>query len=843
MSWFRLYRENVEDPQNSMMSEIFQLILQSRQEQQGATTSTDTERKRVMLLTTESYLIFISDGCFVIGKQRYLNLGWKWYAGREPDGKVCKCMFDFEYRSNTLVDRSLRGNNAILKGYPTIIAYQPEYPSSSITLNGTSSYVDMGNTANLNVGVTADSEVTYSCWIYYTANPSASAYVMSRGNAPGLLIYVSTTGEIRCDFRYQDATSFFAGSGINTKSFWHHVLVRHSDKTNLSTLFVDGVKKAEQTKNTFLTNSGTGVEDRFMLGAHPTGASTQTNFFPGKIDGCKVYSRAVTDAEALLLSQGVEISTVGLVSEWNFDEDFHITKAPDSHGFNTGTMVNCTYDKTIKPAQLPTPFPYEDEMINKCIGYKTNGEYLVIPELEDDFRITGKTTGGLWYRWEVKLTTFAVQNVNQMRLLEKPDDATLNYFQSYQIGSDGKFYCFGIFNGVQKKVRTVLPLSLLKKYDIIAGIVFSAVAGGVATSIFQVYIDGFLAAIETTTVDPNFPAATDIKTFDTRILTGVEVERGFLVGQIYSFRYYEEAITAANALGVQTNRFTTYNIDRGHVLKSNMTRLPLTQVFRSIEFEIEPTKISDVMTAIVTDLVQTGRFTSPASLIPISDDFDAFVSPIGPMLGNYAIDITNTTGTHSWVEIPTIDPVKDHFSVFAWVKYRGKVGDWAGIISGIDGLDNGNRLLIDPTHIRYQGQFDKESNDWEDFRVTVPSLTGAYHLIGFTHDGDAKEFRIYLDGKRQKTFKAKGDIRGTDKSKTFIGKGAKNGFYFDGLIDDLFIWRRTLTQKDINKLMLKIPVEKGTMAHFNWEKTFKDVEDGKFNGKKVGTIKFSTDHV
>jgi hypothetical protein len=393
MSWFRLYRENVEDPQNSMMSEIFQLILQSRQEQQGATTSTDTERKRVMLLTTESYLIFISDGCFVIGKQRYLNLGWKWYAGREPDGKVCKCMFDFEYRSNTLVDRSLRGNNAILKGYPTIIAYQPEYPSSSITLNGTSSYVDMGNTANLNVGVTADSEVTYSCWIYYTANPSASAYVMSRGNAPGLLIYVSTTGEIRCDFRYQDATSFFAGSGINTKSFWHHVLVRHSDKTNLSTLFVDGVKKAEQTKNTFLTNSGTGVEDRFMLGAHPTGASTQTNFFPGKIDGCKVYSRAVTDAEALLLSQGVEISTVGLVSEWNFDEDFHITKAPDSHGFNTGTMVNCTYDKTIKPAQLPTPFPYEDEMINKCIGYKTNGEYLVIPELEDDFRITGKTTG------------------------------------------------------------------------------------------------------------------------------------------------------------------------------------------------------------------------------------------------------------------------------------------------------------------------------------------------------------------------------------------------------------------------------------------------------------------
>src|SRR4029078_3457270 len=178
------------------------------------------------------------------------------------------------------------------------------------------------------------------------------------------------------------------------------------------------------------------------------------------------------------------------------------------------------------------------------------------------------------------------------------------------------------------------------------------------------------------------------------------------------------------------------------------------------------------------------------------------------------------------------------------VKYRGKIGDWAGIVSAIDGLDNANRLLMTATKIRWHGQFGSESSPMKHFEVTVPSMTGAYHLIGFTYDGDkAEKFIIYLDGKPQKTFKQKGDIRGTDKSKTFLGKGAKNGFYLDGLIDDTFIYNRTLSQAEVNKLWLKDTIKKGLMAKYNWERNLKDVENGDFNGKSAGTVKFSTDHV
>ena len=594
-------------------------------------------------------------------------------------------------------------------------------------------------------------------------------------------------------------------------------------------------------ENDYLKDSGSATADRFMIGAHPTGATTQTNFFSGNIKDARVYNRALTEAEAADFHNGFEISTIGLVSQWEFNEDSNITKAVDSHSYNTGAIVNGIFDKTLLP--FNTPFPYEDEMSNKLTGYKTSGEeYLVIPELEDDFRITDKTTGGLWYRWEVKLTTFERQNDSRMRLLEKADDDSFTYFQSYQIGDNGKLYCFGIFNGVTKKIKTVNPLKLLKKHDIIVGIDYDSIAGGVATNIFKVYIDGFLADIETTTADPNIPET--IESLSTIILAGSD--RGNLVGQVYSFRYYEEDITAANALGLMTNRFTTYNIDRGHVVRPNITKLPLSLAYRSIKFGVPIALISEDFSYQLTDPYPTGRFHNIASDMPISEEFDFVIGPPDtpePTLGNYSIDITNTSNIHSWVEIPTVDPVKDHFSVFAWIKYQGRVGDWAGIISAIDGLDNGDRMLVRATEIRCQFQFDRETNDWKDFRVTVPSLTDAWHLVGFTHDGEDNKFRIYLDGVLRKTFYAHGDIRGTDRSKTFIGKGSNNGYYFDGLMDDVFIYNRTLTSSEVTKLWMKKDVTKSLWIHFDWEKTYHDVENRDFDGRRIGTISFSSDHV
>ena len=374
--WFRTYRENVEDPQNSMLSEIFQQLRNAMQEQQSTTTATDVERRKVLLLASESYLIFISDGCFVAGKQRNLKVGYQWYLGREPDGTICRCWFEFFYRSNIIIDKSLRGNNGFLRGYPKIIGYQPEYARSSLALNGTTTVVDMTNTQKLNQGVTANSEITYCFWYYITANPAASARTMNRGNAAQLIPFITAAGEIRCDFKYHDTTTYTGLSGVTSKNEWHSVVCTHSDKLDISKFYVDGVLKASNSKADYLRDSGAGVAARFLIGALSSGASTQTNFFPnGYMDDCRIYDRAITAVEALAFHLGEDISPVGLVAQWHFDEDEDATKAFDSIGGSSGTVTSGTFEKTIMPAIFQgTKIPHRDGLIDALYGYRTDGD-------------------------------------------------------------------------------------------------------------------------------------------------------------------------------------------------------------------------------------------------------------------------------------------------------------------------------------------------------------------------------------------------------------------------------------------------------------------------------------
>ncbi len=836
--WFRTYRENVDDPQNSMLTEIAQLLIQTRQQQIGSTSPTDLEKKRVTLVTSESYLILISDGCFVIGKQRYLDVAWKLYLGREPDGSKCKCWYELEYRNNVIYDRALRDNNATLKGYPTIIAYQPEYPRSALLMNGTTTQVTVPH--NSNIDNLTDFTVTF--WMRPTSTSAVSTPNILGKNYPSnnsFLLYFSANS-YSLNYRTVNNT----GTGVSAVSTYmnttgpnryYFIAATFKASTGLMELFIDDVLRDSKT-NTNCVNIG-GVANLIMN----TAAGVK---WGGQQDDTRLYNRVLSTAELHSLFIGEEITPYGLLAQWHFDDDDNILKALDEHGYNSGDIVAGAYDQTNVPAIYSgSVIPYEDGMLNQLIGYKTDGnQQLVIPELQDDFRLTGKTTGGCYYYFVAKFTTFDQFNGGSMRLLQKADDTTLTYFQSIQIRSDGKLYFTCKFNGVEKKVRTVNALKLLKLYFIKACIDYDSIAGGNALNIFKIYLNGFSVSIEVTTEDSEYPALADLTDRHTYLMRGNEDLKGSFVGQLYHFRYYEEDITDANALGLMTNKFTTYNIARGHVAKSNMTKLPESTKQRFVTFNVPLEVITDFFTFTLTDVVKTGRYTSLASAVPISDDFDFFLSAPSPTLGNYAIDLTNTSNVHSWVAFKPLDPVKDHFSFFAWIKYRGKVGNWAGIISAIDGLDNGNRFLTDGTHLRYHGQFDKESNKWEDLRVTISDITNAWHLVGFTHDGDDKKFKIWLDGKLQKTFKIKGDIRGTDRSDTFLGKGANTGFYFDGLIDDVFIYNRTLTQNEVGKLWMKNAVTKSLWVHYRWERTSKD-EKKHFHSKLIGTINYSSDHV
>ncbi len=1056
--WFRTYREHSDDPQNSMIAQIYRQLLTTRSEVVGGTTApNDLERKRVDIIPSESYVIIVTGNCFVKAAARPVSPNFVHYSMDEPDASKLRCWYEFDYRSNRLSDKSIRGNHALLKGLPKIVSYQPEYPSSSIKLDGTTSYVDMGNTSNLRlcegiqyslsfdgsndyvqlgndatlwsqsltkfsfsfwayatagfdgvirtyvqhgqgtaqgfscylssstsnrinfqirnaantqiiafntnfdlfklhhvlcvydnslvnanlkiyvdgvVGTNADlteainlstnmtiadpssltfcsgrvrdirwwtttartagdatalnngtyagtapnywlktdegknnpidfisntktavltngtswtnvskrDEITIAAWVYFTSNPASAADIVTRGQTQSWIMYVDTDGKLKAQFFYRDGTNAILDSTVVGTGGWHRVMICHSDTNDISKIWVDGVLKASNSKNGFLRNSGGNAGDRFMIGAKPTGASTQSNFLAGNVDDVKVWARELEDTEALADFNGDYVSPVELVSEWDFDEDEHATKAVDSQSYNTGTINAGVFDSNNVPFILSAPYPYRDGVTDYLMGYKTTGEeHLIIPELSNDFRITGLTVGGRTYEWVVKLSTFDRINGRLMTLLYKGDDFSKNYGHAIRIGTDGHVYVYTRLAGVTYKIRTVSALKLSKLYRIAVGYDYDAF-GGVDPLVFnKIYLNGFSVPIEVTTEDSELPSFYNepVNDFHTYIGTTHIPLKGNYVGQIYSFRYYEEDIAADRMLALQTNKFTKRSIDKGHVTRSNLTKLYETNKNREV-IMLPDSAVSDLFEYFLTDTQPTARFSTSAADLAIADDFDFTLSVVPIKLGKWSADFSG----NDWIEIPTIDPVRKNFSISVWVKYDGNVGGWGGIISRIDGMPNGNRLMVTSTAMRWHAKYGDASDPFVNYEVTIPSITGVWHHIMMTYDGeDTQRLKLFLDGHMYLDMHQEHQIKGgddDDNGKTYIGKGADDNYFLDGKLDELVIYDRTVTDAEVRSLAAKKPILTGIMAHYDFENELNDIENGDFNGSNRGAT-FSTD--
>ena len=408
--------------------------------------------------------------------------------------------------------------------------------------------------------------MTSAFWFYVPTTPATAAYIVSRGSTNSYAAYVDTDGKFKVQFFYFDGTNAILDSTVVVTAGWHRGMISHSKPNTISKIWLDGALKASNTKNDYLRDSGTTSASRFMLGAKSTGATTQSNYFGGNTKDVKIWNRQLTDAEALDDVNGEYVSPVGLIAEWEFDEDEHPNKAFDSIGYNTGIINDAVFDKDQLPFSLTPNYPYKDGVVDELLGYKTDGQqYLVIPELNDDFRITEPTIGGKTYEWVCKFSDFSKVNDNYMRLLQKADDFDGNYIQSIQVRDDGRVYLMYKINGVDKLARSVYPLKADKLYRLGVGVRYPYKAG-TPLQLFRLYLNGFEAGLETTTEPSELPAAEDITDFHTYLFAGNEQLRGNYVGQVYSFRFYEEEDNAANMLGLMTNKFTTRQIDRGHVL-------------------------------------------------------------------------------------------------------------------------------------------------------------------------------------------------------------------------------------------------------------------------------------
>ncbi len=216
--------------------------------------------------------------------------------------------------------------------------------------DGSTSYVDAGNSSNLQI----TSTITVGAWVKFNTIPSgATTYsIVSKNEAGGygLIANEASNGKISTWFyingAYRNAGENLSNLSANT---WYYI-VGTFDGTDTK-FYRDGVLKQTVTATGTISNPN----EPLTIGANPDGVAgaTHSEFFKGFIDEVKIYPYARSSAQILadynsrggILGTSAQIGSSdqwkslsqGLVGYWKMDETSG--NATDSSG-NGDTLTN-----------------------------------------------------------------------------------------------------------------------------------------------------------------------------------------------------------------------------------------------------------------------------------------------------------------------------------------------------------------------------------------------------------------------------------------------------------------------------------------------------------------------
>lgn len=167
------------------------------------------------------------------------------------------------------------------------------------------------------------------------------------------------------------------------------------------------------------------------------------------------------------------------------------------------------------------------------------------------------------------------------------------------------------------------------------------------------------------------------------------------------------------------------------------------------------------------------------------------------------IDKAIVLETQTWIDLHGPDFVNvplDGITIAVWVNHNDSA-EPQSLFDAI-GTDHGNGLYhveIRPAGFRF---FHRDGAEAEIFNINPgPVIDGGkwVHFAG-TYDSGSGEAKIYVDGKM--THEADGDGKLSDNwgVQAEIGHH-KNGRWYDGLMDEFYIFARALSEDEINEVM------------------------------------------
>jgi hypothetical protein len=213
------------------------------------------------------------------------------------DGLVGYWKLD-ETSVGSAADSSGYGNNGTHTGTPTLSSSVPAAltftDARSVSLNGTSQYVSLGNPSNLNFS----GQITIAAWVYNTSSVGLND-IVAHGftTSPTAEVYLRIVdGRYDCGV-WNGAGSYLANytpsvSDVNT---WVHLTCTYDGSA--WNLYRNGILVNTSTT----ANGAMTVTDSWAIGAR--GAGDQ-RYFNGSIDEVRIYNRALSATEAAALGGG-----------------------------------------------------------------------------------------------------------------------------------------------------------------------------------------------------------------------------------------------------------------------------------------------------------------------------------------------------------------------------------------------------------------------------------------------------------------------------------------------------------------------------------------------------------
>ncbi|MDD3190429.1 MAG: VWA domain-containing protein [Candidatus Pacebacteria bacterium] len=240
---------------------------------------------------------------------------------------------------------------------------------SSISLDGSNDYINMGSSSSLNIV----GNYSISMWVYNRAGSSSYPTLLNRAlqsNTNGYFwIYTSGTNENTINFQYSygsgsSVTSFPNALGLNE---WNQLTFTFNDNAKELKLFVNG----EQFSTTRTLSGALPVDDGTLYVGDYAGRAGTGYLFKGYIDDLKIYSRTLYPEEVSDQYDGVFVNNSDLLGYWNFDE---VTggKIADSSGNgnvgyfnNAGEVLGATWTSSGK--------------YNNALSFDGSNDYVSIP--------------------------------------------------------------------------------------------------------------------------------------------------------------------------------------------------------------------------------------------------------------------------------------------------------------------------------------------------------------------------------------------------------------------------------------------------------------------------------